>query len=291
MSVQAQSWALRQRIVTDPTARHVLLCLANYAGPEGEGAFPSVATLCDDTGLSPRTVQSKLRDLEELEVIRRGNQELVRAHIRRADLRPVCYDIDLSRGANPAPRVEHPEDAERGAAAAPRVERGANDDATGCISRPNGVQMTTERGAGAAPDPSINKNITINKPKGARERSPSGGGFDPRAIELPDWLPAEDWQRWCRHRSQLGKRLTELAVQQQLKDMHDCVQRGWKPKDMIDVSIGRGWQGLFSPKGNPADGGANQSPQSRGGRFDPLQHMNRDRNQGSRYDDDRTVDV
>lgn len=287
MSVQAQSWALRQRIVTDPTARHVLLCLANYAGPEGEGAFPSVATLCDDTGLSPRTVQVKLRDLEELQVIRRGNQELVRAHIRRADLRPVCYDIDLSRGANPAPRVEQPEEAERGAAAAPRVERGANDDATGCISRPNGVQMTTERGAGAAPDPSINKNITTNKPKGARERSPE---FDPTVVELPDWIDRDDWLDWCKHRRQKRDPLTDLGVKRQLTYLDDCRARGWTAKEVIDMAIRAGWSGLYatgSPRRDNPTGGA----RSGSTKFDPLSHMNRDRSQGSRYDDDRTIDV
>ena len=45
MSVQAMTWALEQQEVGEPHARHVLLCLANYAGSAGRGAFPSAATL------------------------------------------------------------------------------------------------------------------------------------------------------------------------------------------------------------------------------------------------------
>ena len=66
MSVQAMSWALSLPVQTlkDSSARHVLLCLANYASSNGVGAFPSAKTLTDDTGLSERTVRIKLDLLE-----------------------------------------------------------------------------------------------------------------------------------------------------------------------------------------------------------------------------------
>ena len=246
MSVQGMTWALAQRIVKDPTARHVLLCLANYAGPKGEGAFPSVATLADDTGLSSRTVQTKLRELEAIQVIQRGNPELVKAYIRRADQRPVCYDIDLSRGAPVSPRVEQTEDQERGEAAAPRAGRGESDDTTGCSSRHNGVKLTTSRGEGAAPEPSLNHQRAVKEPKGARKRSP---GFDPMSLELPHWLDAELWGRWVRHRVQIRKPLTEEAAKQQIKDLAGFKQQGHTPEAVITNAIGKSWQGLFEPKG------------------------------------------
>lgn len=133
MSVQTMTWALKQQHITDATARYVLLCLANYAGPDGRGAFPSAGTLANDTGLSERTIRAKLDLLEQQGMIVRGNQAIAAAYIDRADRRPVCYDIVIQRGE----------------ADAPRRERGAND-------APNGVQLMQERGAGAAPNPSIN---------------------------------------------------------------------------------------------------------------------------------------
>lgn len=136
MSIQAMSWALAQRIVTSASGRHVLLCLANYAGEDGRNAFPSVARLCDDTGLSERAVRNNLRDLEELGVIKPGNQAIAAAFISRADRRPTVYDIDLSRGAEDAPRSR-----------------------TGGTSFQNGGHLVPERGAAGAPDPSLKPSI------------------------------------------------------------------------------------------------------------------------------------
>jgi hypothetical protein len=139
------SWALSLPVqsLKDSSARHVLLCLANYAGSNGAGAFPSASTLAQDTGLSERTVRYKLDDLEKFGLIQKGNQAIAAVHIDRHDRRPVVYDLQLSRGANPAPRTK----------------RGA-DDVTGCNSQQNGVQPETERGAAAAPNPSLNHQVT-----------------------------------------------------------------------------------------------------------------------------------
>ncbi len=126
MSIQAMTWALEQQLVTDATARHVLLCLANYANQDGRGAFPSVETLKADTGLSERTIRYKLDDLERAGVIRRGNPAIVAAYIDRKDKRPICYDVLIQRGATAAPR--------RDDGVQMTTVRGANDDRTGCSS-------------------------------------------------------------------------------------------------------------------------------------------------------------
>jgi len=135
------TWAMGipKAALDNPAARHVLLCLANYAGVDGRGAFPSAATLSEDTGLSERTVRLKLDELEKAGWIAEGNQAIAAAYIDRRDRRPVVYDLQFKRGAN----------------AAPRKERGA-DNRTGCSSQQNGVQENAERGAAAAPNPSLN---------------------------------------------------------------------------------------------------------------------------------------
>ncbi len=139
------SWALAlpKASLENPSARHVLLCLANYAGSDGRGAFPSAATLSEDTGLSERTVRLKLDELEKAGFIAEGNQAIAAAYIDRRDRRPVVYDLQIKRGAN----------------AAPRKERGA-DNRTGCSSQQNGVQENAERGAAAAPNTSLNHQVT-----------------------------------------------------------------------------------------------------------------------------------
>ncbi|MGE8398461.1 MAG: helix-turn-helix domain-containing protein, partial [Burkholderiales bacterium] len=123
MSVQAMTWALDQQVATESISRHVLLCLANYADKDGRNAFPSAATLAQDTGLAVRTVRARLGQLLEAGVIRKGNQAIVAAYIPAADRRPICYDLIM--------------------------ERGARHDT-------NGVHATTERGARGAANPSYN---------------------------------------------------------------------------------------------------------------------------------------
>jgi len=135
------AWALQiaKTELSDPTARHVLLCLGNYASADGRGAYPSAKTLAEDTCLAERTIRYKLDALEAGGFIVRGNQALAAVYIERHDRRPVVYDLQLVRGAN----------------AAPRSKRGAND-GTGCNSEQNGVHPETERGAPAAPNTSSN---------------------------------------------------------------------------------------------------------------------------------------
>ena len=140
------SWALSlpKQALDNPSARHVLLCLANYAGSDGRGAFPSAKTLSEDTGLGERTVRLKLDELERSGFIFRGNQAIAAAYIDRRDRRPVVYDLQIKRGAS----------------AAPRNERGAANDMTGCSSKQSGVQEKAERGAAAAPNTLLNHQLT-----------------------------------------------------------------------------------------------------------------------------------
>lgn len=150
MSVQAMTWAMEQQLVVDPHACSVLIALANHADRDGSGAFPSVETLQRYTKLSERTIRSKLALLEQSGMIRRGNQAIAAAHIHRADKRPVVWDLAMERGVQPSHPVESDE-----------VQQPHPAEGTGCSSRPSGVQLTTERGARAAPEPSL----TIQNPE------------------------------------------------------------------------------------------------------------------------------
>ncbi|OZY39366.1 helix-turn-helix domain-containing protein [Pseudomonas fragi] len=140
----AWALALPKQVLENPSARHVLLCLANYAGSDGRGAFPSAKTLSEDTGLGERTVRLKLDELEQSGFILRGNQAIAAAYIDRRDRRPVVYDLQIKRGAS----------------AAPRNERDADNDRAGCSSLQNGVQEKAERGAAAAPNTLLNHQLT-----------------------------------------------------------------------------------------------------------------------------------
>lgn len=76
--------------------KFVLVGLANHAGPDGTGAFPSVATLVRYTGLSERTVRTCLDRLETEGIISPCDRDIVAARIKRADRRPQGWDLNLS---------------------------------------------------------------------------------------------------------------------------------------------------------------------------------------------------
>ncbi|WP_220274745.1 helix-turn-helix domain-containing protein [Trinickia dinghuensis] len=253
MSVQAMAWAIEQRVVTDASARHVLLCLANYADKDGRAAFPSAATLSADTDLSERTVRSKLDLLSNVGAIKVGNQAIVAAYIDRADKRPICYDLCVSRGANPAPRV---------------VERGANDDVTGCKPRSNGVQSVQERGAAVAPNPSLKPSSKPNTPI-----TPQGGKSDSDSKKA-DEQPAADvdpidgifeyWkQRMSHERAQLsdGRR----------RVIRKALSAGYSPHDLC-IAI-RGCS--LTPH--------NMGQNERGERYDSIELILRDAAQIDRF--------
>jgi hypothetical protein len=104
MSVEAISWALNLAPVPadrggqpSSACKFVLVGLAHHAGPDGTGAFPSVATLVRYTGLSERTVRTCLDRLEAEGIIQPCDPDIVAARIKRADRRPKGWDLDLSR--------------------------------------------------------------------------------------------------------------------------------------------------------------------------------------------------
>lgn len=224
------TWAIEQTLVSDPTARHVLICLANYAGKTGQAAFPSASTLAKETGLSVRTVRYKLDSLVELGVIGLGNQAIAAAYIDRHDRRPTVYDLAM----------------ERDAAGAPREERGANEDATGCSSEQNGVQMETERGAPAAANPSLNRPLPVNKPKEGAGK-PAGGDlkaksakFDPMTSK-PQNVSVEAWEGFVQMRKSKSKPLTARACQLIAKKLEGRADAD----SIVDRSTANSWSDVY----------------------------------------------
>lgn len=233
------TWALEQRLVTAPTARHVLLCLANYADKTGKGAFPSASSLSEDTGLALRTVRTALDQLRDAGAITLGNQAIAAAYIDRHDRRPVVYDLAMKRGA----------------AAACGCERGAADDCTGCSSCTNGVQLTQERGAAAAPNPSLKPSI---KPRAVRASTPRVEKFDPITAR-PVNVSAPVWAAYCEMRKAKRAVLTETACQLIGKKLAQHPQADL----VVNQSIENGWTGIFPEKVGYAAGQHNSQQGNR----------------------------
>ena len=95
MSIQAVTWALEHAPDVPANLVSTLIGLANHAGRDGRGSYPSNETLATYTRKSVRQVQRDVDRLTDLGLIRPGNPAFV-AHIR-PDQRPQVWDLAMER--------------------------------------------------------------------------------------------------------------------------------------------------------------------------------------------------
>jgi hypothetical protein len=211
VSVEAITWALNLAAVPanrggqpSSACKFMLVGLANHAGPDGTGAFPSVATLVRYAGLSERTVRTCLDRLAAGGIISPCDPGIVTARIKRADRRPQGWDLDLSLvrddlddaalavlehqfprlgvrlaaaaqpGADgPSAGLQSPHPAATGSQAVDSwpsgVQRLHPDPGTGCNQRADGVQTAQSRGAAVAPEPYKEPSPEPAAPAGCKE--------------------------------------------------------------------------------------------------------------------------
>lgn len=79
-------------------------------------------------------------------------------------------------------------------------------------------------------------------------------------LVLHESLPREEWDEWLAHRREKRLSMSPRALKKQLKLLasYDTESQ----RNIIDVSINAGWEGLFPPKNGPAMkvNGAGKSP-------------------------------
>jgi hypothetical protein len=274
MSVEAISWALNLAPIPrdsggkrNPACKAVLIGLANHAGPDGTGAFPSIRTLVRYTDLSERTVVTALDRLEAEGTIRPCDPAIVAAKIKRADRRPQGWDLvmhlirddlgdeDLAALETQFPgltaRVQAVKEACRGRpddgmqslhpAPVTAVDKAAHEvqqlhpaSGPGCNHRGNGVQPFPGRGATAAPEPSIEPS---REPSAAVARA----GKTPRLVENPGQAAEEFFTalgpRWPLTAGQRNRLLPAVAA---------ALTAGWEPGPLARFA-GANTDGIRSP--------------------------------------------
>lgn len=168
MSIQAVSWALEDAVGLDPVTGAqvdvpsqcvaVLVALANRAGEDGRDAYPSVHRLAHAARKSERSVQRDLETLEELGVIRKGDQRAVFRF--RPDRRPTVWDLAMERRRAPyRPKWETDRDEP---ATAGRGDAGVTP-----LAQVDGVTSMTERG-----DVYVADGVTPTSPKPSSGTTP-----------------------------------------------------------------------------------------------------------------------
>lgn len=89
MSVQCMAWVYRVR-VGNPTAKAILLYLAERASDDGSHVWPKIETIATVTEFSERSVVKALKLLEQRGFIRRGSKKL-NMFRKNGTIRPVQY--------------------------------------------------------------------------------------------------------------------------------------------------------------------------------------------------------
>lgn len=107
MSIQAIAAAFELDL--RPLDKWLLVCLADYATPEGRRIYPSVGTLVEKSGIPERSVQRILRRLSGDGLLEVEDDPGVLAYVEehtRADRRPNVYRLTFlpERGATVTPR-------------------------------------------------------------------------------------------------------------------------------------------------------------------------------------------
>jgi Helix-turn-helix domain len=265
VSVEPTSWALNLAPVAadrggqpSSACKFVVVGLANHAGPDGTGAFPSVATLVRYTGLSERTVRTCLDRLEAEGIISPCDPDIVAARIKRADRRPQGWDLNLSlvrddlddaavavlehqflglgvrltRAAQPggdgrSGGVQSPHPVATGSEAVDNWPDGVQQvhpgPGTGCNRRDDGVQLPRSRSAAVAPEPSKEPCIEPSAPArvdGAPAFDGRGGG--PIGEFFAALGPA--WRLTTAQRARLAPVVTAALA------------AGWTPRPLVAVT-------------------------------------------------------
>ena len=107
MSIQVISWALNQAPVTAPVHVLILVAMAERCNDDGTESRQSVKTIAKKARVSPRTVQRELKTLEQMGVVRRGDQSKNEQAGIPGNRRPVVYDLAIElRQDNMSPQNE-----------------------------------------------------------------------------------------------------------------------------------------------------------------------------------------
>lgn len=191
MSVHVMALCFRAKF-GNPYLKAVALALADHAHDDGSNIWPSVASVAEKTEIAPRTVQYKLRELEDcglIACVAEGGKGPKDTREYRFDMQMLCRlamgeaELVSAKGASDAPL--------EGAPGAPILS-------TRVQPTTLRVQLTTVKGAPGAPEPSLNhqepsarvraSDLQSSPARNAQEKQHAAIRISPRDISWRAWI-------------------------------------------------------------------------------------------------------
>lgn len=240
MSVEAISWALKQRVGRSST-KHVLTLMANCASAPAHRCYTSMAYLVEASELDRKTVISSIQKLEELGLISDAGERTGRTG------QIVVYQLHIDAVDNQSEGSQKRNSSENGTV--PKTDgKGPKNGGKGSQKRTETVPKTGHVTEG-----------TKEEQKGTQPRAKRAKV----SVHLPDWMPEKSWQDWLDHRAAMKAPFTQRAAELSITVLDRLRSEGHDPVAVIDQSVLRGWTGLFPIRAQQGPHGG-QEPQPAG---------------------------
>jgi hypothetical protein len=221
----------------------VFLALADWSDDYGK-SWPSIAKLAIKTRQSERNTQYCIRELEQdgyLSVIKRKETS-------------SQYIINVGK-------------LEGGAKIAPMPDEGVQNVA-------EGVQNSAENLRPVAPNTLVihqKEHTLTNTPTSEKFSLTSGEAISkPKKhvkvlkIDLPDWLPLDEWNGWLEMRVKMRKAATDLAKKYAIEELDALRLSGQNVREVIRRAITKNWLSFYAiPNSNSNGNGSYNGSQSR----------------------------
>lgn len=230
--IMSQCWPLGGMSIAQ---KAVLISLADNANDQGV-CWPSIPTIAARVCASDRAVQNAIKWLEQARIVKAN----------RSNGRHTSYTI-TPESYSP-PKDIHPRTKCTGEDGSPpngvhrTPEGNSPHPRTAFTTPPNEVPSNRKE---PSEEPSLNRQPARRAPRVALH-------VELRAMELPDWLPAEAWADWCEHReakaSDKSAPWTRPAAKVSLRVLAKLRDLGHDPVACIEAAVLRGWTGLFPVK-------------------------------------------
>jgi hypothetical protein len=216
----------------------VFLALADWSDPNGM-SWPSIATLALKTRQSERNTQYCIRELEQdgyLKIVKRKETS-------------SQYVIDILK-------------LEGGAKIAPVPDEGVQ-------SATEGVQNSAENLRSVAPN-----TLVIRQQEHTLNTKPLIEGFSLvpeesngkpqkriRVLELnlPEWLPIDEWNGWIEMRVKMRKAATDLAKKYAIEELDALRISGQNVREVIRKAITKNWLSFYAVNAPQSNGNGYQN--------------------------------
>ncbi len=247
-----------------------LLALADWCDDKGERLYPSISAIAEKINVSEcqaRRIVHKFIDEGILRVISNehggapGSTRHYALNIsalvnstRETASTHATPSIDATPSAHATP--------EQGRRVASMRETASTHATLSVKEQPLRASDKDKDAPPIGSDPVIDRQPSLP----AKRKKADNPTFDPAAIELPDWLDPDLWQRWCADKKRRRKPITPDAAKLQIKHLAEYREQGHTPQAVIEHSIASGYQSLYPRSNANANNQSANQPYSVGDR-------------------------